>query len=156
MKYILDIFQVSKTTVYCWILHMSNSLQPLDITGHAIKRKGKKRSTVSSSTECWHLGDTRYKPRATFVTQRLIENTPMVEYVYIYIYIYMLYIYMSSSWHHILAISPLKRSKFTGWVIIEECQYVDETAHFWSVGNRKRVFNTVVLIYRHDMSSGLQ
>ena len=35
-------------------------------------------------------------------------------------------------------------------------EYVDESAHFWSVGDRKRVFNTVMLIYRHDMSSGLE
>ena len=35
-------------------------------------------------------------------------------------------------------------------------EYVDESAHFGSVGDRKRVFNTVMLIYRHGMSSGLQ
>ena len=39
---------------------------------------------------------------------------------------------------------------------MEELSYVEESAHFWSVGDRKRVFNTVMLIYRHDMSSGLQ
>ena len=27
---------------------------------------------------------------------------------------------------------------------------------FLSVGDKKRMFNTVMLIYRHDMSSGLQ
>ena len=39
---------------------------------------------------------------------------------------------------------------------MEELSYVDESAHFWSVGDRKRVFNTVMMIYRHYMSSGLQ
>ena len=45
---------------------------------------------------------------------------------------------------------------YRGWAIMEELSYVDKSAHFWSVGDRKRVFNTVMLIYRHDMSSGLQ
>ena len=35
-------------------------------------------------------------------------------------------------------------------------EYVDESAHFWSAGDRKRVFNTVMLIHRNDLSSGLQ
>ena len=34
--------------------------------------------------------------------------------------------------------------------------WVDESEHLWLVGDRKRMFNTTMLIYRHDMSSGLQ
>ena len=33
---------------------------------------------------------------------------------------------------------------------------VNTSAHFWSVGGRKRMLNTVMLIYLHDTSSGLQ
>ena len=43
--------------------------------------------------------------------------------------------------------------KFTGW---KNCQYVDESAHFWLVGDRHCVWSTIMLIYRHDMSSCLQ
>ena len=43
--------------------------------------------------------------------------------------------------------------KFTGW---KNCQYVDESAHLWLVGDRKCVWSTIMLIYRHDMNSGLQ
>ena len=38
----------------------------------------------------------------------------------------------------------------------ESAMLIIESAHFWSVGDRIHVFNTVVLIYRYDMSSGLQ
>ena len=33
---------------------------------------------------------------------------------------------------------------------------VNMSTYFWSVENRIRVLNTVMLIYRHDMSCGLQ
>ena len=45
-------------------------------------------------------------------------------------------------------------STFTVWSIIEES--VDESAHFWSVGVKKHVRNTAMLIYRNAMSAGLQ
>ena len=31
----------------------------------------------------------------------------------------------------------------------------DDSADFWAVGDRERVLNSIILIYRHDMSSGL-
>ena len=85
---------------------------------------------------------------------------------------------MSSSWHHILAISPAEKigiyrvddnggtvntstsAHILVSVSIEIIGNISEDMfipmNFWSVGDRKRVFNTGVLICRHDMSSGLQ
>ena len=51
----------------------------------------------------------------------------------------------------LLAISP----NLPGWAIIE-LSIRRQCAHYWSVGDRKRVVNIVVLNYRHDMRSGLQ
>ena len=42
------------------------------------------------------------------------------------------------------------------WAIIEELSIRRQSAHFWSVGGRKRMINIVMLIYRHDMRSRLQ
>ena len=64
-----------------------------------------------------------------------------------------LYQYISSYWHHTFSDLPLK---FTGWAIIEELSIHRQSAHFWSVVGRKCVMNIVVLIYCHDMRSGLQ
>ena len=52
----------------------------------------------------------------------------------------------------LLAISP----NLPGWAIIEELSISRQSAHFWSVGGRKHMVNIVMLIYRHDMRSGLQ
>ena len=36
------------------------------------------------------------------------------------------------------------------------CQNVDHSAYFYPVGHRKGMYNTVMLNYRHGMSSSLQ
>ena len=77
------------------------------------------------------------------------------------IYIYMIYIYIhisSSFLHNIFAIPPAE-SKFTGWAIMEELSIHRRVRTFLiSWGQKTRVWHCyqVILIYRHDMSSGLQ
>ena len=54
----------------------------------------------------------------------------------------------------ILLAIPLK---FIGRAIIEKLSTIRrQSAYFWSVGGRQRVMNIVMLIYTHDMRSGLQ
>ena len=60
-------------------------------------------------------------------------------------------IYISSYWHH--TFSRLYRCIV--WAMIEELSIRRQSAHFWSVGGRKRVLN-IMLIYRHDIRPGLQ
>ena len=58
-------------------------------------------------------------------------------------------------------IQPFKKfsqciSKFSVLAICQRLQYIDDSTHFRSVGDRKRMWNNVMFIYRHDMSSGLR
>ena len=64
-----------------------------------------------------------------------------------------IYIELSASYFYI---SPTVYRNLPGGPYEKNCQYVTETTYFWSVGDSKQVLNTVMLIYRHDMSSGLQ
>ena len=50
--------------------------------------------------------------------------------------------------------SDLSHCRFIGWAILEELSIRRRLRT--SVGDRKRVWNTVMLIYRHDMSFGLR
>ena len=51
---------------------------------------------------------------------------------------------------------PTVYRNLLGWWYKQNNKYVDKSAYFWPVVDRKRVLNTIKLIYRHDMSSGLQ
>ena len=62
--------------------------------------------------------------------------------------------YMSSCWHHILAIYRAVYRKFTDWAILELSIRRRIPTLLISWGQKTRV-NTVILIYRHDISSGL-
>ena len=63
-----------------------------------------------------------------------------------------LYRYISCSWQ--LIFCDLYRN-LPGGRKKKNCQYVDESADFWVVWNKERMLNTIILIHRHDMSSGL-
>ena len=55
-----------------------------------------------------------------------------------------------------LAKSPVVYRNLPSGQWKRNCQNIHESAHFWSVEDRKCILNTIMLIYHHGLSSDLQ